>query len=222
MTETITPVVYVVDDDQGMLDSTRWLLESVGLSVSAWSDGRQFLQAVDLNQPGCAILDVRMPGLGGLNVLEELRQRDARFPIIFVSGHADVPIVVRAFKAGALDFIEKPFNEQLLLDAVQQALEASRLQVDQQQARIAVLARLGTLTPRERDVFKPLAQGYTSREIAEQLDVSPKTIDLYRARVMKRLGADRLSDIVAIAIVAGVVDPTRLRTAHPTASESRS
>jgi len=211
-TQSNANTVYVVDDDAGMLESTQWLLESVGLEVRAYSDGRQFLDAVEGQRPGCVILDIRMPGLGGLNVQEELQKRGLEIPIIFVSGHADVPIVVRAFKSGAFDFIEKPFNEQLLLDSVQQALQtpAEPEQLARADADIEVL--ISTLTRRERDVFLPLAQGYTSKEIAEQLDVSVKTIDLYRARVMKRLGAERLPDVTGIAIAAGLLNPANLRT----------
>jgi len=203
--------VYVVDDDAGMLESTQWLLESVGLEVKAYSDGRQFLEAVEGCRPGCVVLDIRMPGLGGLNVQEELQKRDLDVPIIFISGHADVPIVVRAFKSGAFDFIEKPFNEQLLLDSVQQALQRAASAQEKSPVSADTEALIDTLTRRERDVFLPLAQGYTSREIAEQLDVSVKTIDLYRARVMKRLGADRLPDVTGIAIAAGLLDPEHLR-----------
>ncbi|MGC8121051.1 response regulator transcription factor [Marinobacter sp. VGCF2001] len=203
--------VYVVDDDAGMLESTQWLLESVGLNVNAYSDGRQFLEAVEDLKPGCVILDIRMPGLGGLNVQEELQKRSLDVPIIFVSGHADVPIVVRAFKSGAFDFIEKPFNEQLLLDSVQQALQDSGETAPMTAPTADTEARLASLTRREKDVFLPLAQGYTSKEIAEQLDVSVKTIDLYRARVMKRLGAERLPDVTGVAIAAGLLDPLELR-----------
>ncbi|MCG7201632.1 response regulator [Marinobacter pelagius] len=202
--------VYVVDDDAGMLESTQWLLESVGLRVEAYSDGRKFLDAVGHTNAGCVVLDVRMPGLGGLNVQEELQKRGLEVPIIFVSGHADVPIVVRAFKSGAFDFIEKPFNEQLLLDSVQQALQ-ERQTGQRFLGNARTEALIDTLTRRERDVFLPLAQGYTSREIADQLGVSVKTIDLYRARVMKRLGAERLPDVTGIAIAAGFVDPLDLR-----------
>eukprot|EP00163_Fabomonas_tropica_P025874 TRINITY_DN4570_c0_g2_i1.p3 TRINITY_DN4570_c0_g2~~TRINITY_DN4570_c0_g2_i1.p3 ORF type:complete len:222 (-),score=25.95 TRINITY_DN4570_c0_g2_i1:1786-2451(-) len=206
--------VYVVDDDAGMLESTQWLLESVGLNVQAYSDGRQFLEAVGGEKAGCVVLDIRMPGLGGLNVQEELQKRGLDLPIIFVSGHADVPIVVRAFKSGAFDFIEKPFNEQLLLDSVQQALQDHQHPASQSfEANEQTESLIATLTRRERDVFLPLAQGYTSREIAEQLDVSVKTIDLYRARVMKRLGAERLPDVTGIAVAAGLVDPLDLRRA---------
>ncbi|HLV76732.1 MAG TPA: response regulator [Marinobacter sp.] len=204
--------VFVVDDDAGMLESTQWLLESVGLQVQAYGDGRQFLNEVGNNRPGCLVLDIRMPGLGGLNVQEELQKRGLEIPVIFVSGHADVPIVVRAFKSGAFDFIEKPFNEQLLLDSVQQALQETGKAAGKLAANGDTEALIATLTRREKDVFLPLAQGYTSKEIAEQLDVSVKTIDLYRARVMKRLGAERLPDVTGIAIAAGLLDPANLRT----------
>ncbi|MBU2874693.1 response regulator transcription factor [Marinobacter salexigens] len=206
-----TPTVYVVDDDAGMLESTQWLLESVGLNVRAYSDGRKFLDALDDEKGGCVVLDVRMPGLGGLNVQEELQKRGIKLPIIFVSGHADVPIVVRAFKSGAFDFIEKPFNEQLLLDSVQQALEAHQHSNNRQLGDEQTHALISTLTRRERDVFLPMAQGYISREIAEQLGVSVKTIDLYRARVMKRLGVERLPDVTGVAVTAGLIDPLHLR-----------
>ncbi|WP_309045275.1 response regulator transcription factor [Marinobacter sediminicola] len=206
-----TSTVYVVDDDAGMLESTQWLLESVGLNVQAYSDGRKFLDALGDSRGGCVVLDVRMPGLGGLNVQEELQKRSIELPIIFVSGHADVPIVVRAFKSGAFDFIEKPFNEQLLLDSVQQALEAHHQSSHLQLGDERTDALISTLTRRERDVFLPMAQGYTSREIADQLGVSVKTIDLYRARVMKRLGAERLPDVTGLAITAGLLDPSNLR-----------
>lgn len=209
MTTSARQVVYVVDDDQGMLDSTVWLLESVGLAALPFTSGKAFLEACDPSADACVLLDVRMPGMGGLNVQEELRARGIDLPVIFVSGHADVPIVMRAFKAGAQDFIEKPYNEQLLLDSVQEALNRS--------ARVRNLAqgdlqeRMDSLTPRERDVFLPLVKGYTNREVAEQLSISVKTVDLYRARVMKRMRAECLPDLVGMAIAAGMVDPLRLR-----------
>ena len=142
-------------------------------------------------------------------VQDALRERGVTLPVIFVSGHADVPIVVRAFRAGAVDFIEKPYNEQLLLDSVQQAL--SQQPAGEHPALVSVRARLSALTPRERDVLLPLVRGYTNREIAEQLGVSVKTVDLYRARVMKRMQAEHLPALVGMAVAAGLVDPLALR-----------
>ena len=211
MTTPEQQVVYVVDDDQGMLDSTVWLLESVGLNALPFTSGQAFLDACDPLRSACVLLDVRMPAMGGLNVQQALQERGITMPVIFVSGHADVPIVVRAFKAGAHDFIEKPYNQQLLLDSVQHALSGGNARQSASQEQTELEARLQSLTPRERDVFLPLVKGYTTREIAEQLAVSPKTIDLYRSRVMKRMQAERLPDLVGMAIAAGLVDPTRLR-----------
>lgn len=208
-------LVYVVDDDQGMLDSTVWLLESVGLKALAFTNGQDFLAACEPDRAACVLLDVRMPGMGGLNIQDAMRQRGLTLPVIFVSGHADVPIVVRAFRAGAVDFIEKPYNEQLLLDSVQQAL--NRLTSVSPPVAYPgldeVQARLDSLTPRERDVLLPLVRGYTNREVAEQLDISVKTVDLYRSRVMKRMMADTLPALVGMAIAAGLVDPLNLREA---------
>ena len=211
MTTSMQPMVYVVDDDQGMLDSTVWLLESVGLHALPFTSGHAFLQACDPHLNACVLLDVRMPSMGGLHVQQALKERGMTMPVIFVSGHADVPIVVRAFKAGAHDFIEKPYNQQLLLDSVQQALSGRVPQQVAGQALSDVHARLNSLTPRERDVLMPLVKGYTTREIAELLAVSVKTIDLYRSRVMKRMRADHLPDLVGMVIAAGLVDPLNLR-----------
>lgn len=211
MTTSMQPMVYVVDDDQGMLDSTVWLLESVGLHALPFTSGHAFLQACDPHLNACVLLDVRMPSMGGLHVQQALQERGITMPVIFVSGHADVPIVVRAFKAGAHDFIEKPYNQQLLLDSVQQALSGRVPQQVAGQALSDVHARLNSLTPRERDVLMPLVKGYTTREIAELLAVSVKTIDLYRSRVMKRMQAHHLPDLVGMAIAAGLVDPLKLR-----------
>jgi len=157
------------------------------------------------------LLDVRMPGLGGLAVQQAMRDRGLSLPVIFVSGHADVPIVVRAFKAGACDFIEKPYNDQLLLDSVQAALEHAGRARQGDQALALVQVRIDGLTPRERDVFVPLAQGLSNREIAEQLGISVKTVDLYRGRVMKRLQAGSLAERVGMAIACGAVEALGLR-----------
>lgn len=207
---TVEQIVYVVDDDQGMLDSTVWLLESIGLRALPFTSGQAFLEANPQRNNACLILDVRMPGMGGLNVQEALRARGLDLPIIFVSGHADVPIVVRAFRAGAVDFIEKPYNEQLLLDSVQHALSRFVAVADDSQLQ-EVLQRIASLTPREHDVLLPLVQGYTNREVAEQLGISVKTVDLYRSRVMKHMQAQTLPDLVGMAIAGGLVDPLKLR-----------
>ncbi|MNO95973.1 Transcriptional regulatory protein TdiR [compost metagenome] len=205
------PKVYVVDDDPGMRDSTVWLLESVGLEALPYASGQAFLDAYVDDGPACVLLDVRMPGLGGMAVQQALQARGVEIPVIFVSGHAEVPIVVRAFKAGASDFIEKPYSDQLLLDSVQAALECAGRARQSGQALAQVQARVAALTPRERDVFVPLAQGLSNREIAERLGVSVKTVDLYRGRVMKRLQAASLAELVGMAIACGAVEALGLQ-----------
>lgn len=203
--------VYVVDDDQGMLESTVWLLESVGLQAVPFTSGQAFLDSCSEDIPACVLLDIRMPGMGGLAVQDALRERGSQLPVIFVSAHADVPIVVRAFRAGAVDFIEKPYNEQLLLDSVQRALrQRARPSAAGPQAS-EVQQRLDQLTPRERDVLLPLVQGRSNREIAEQLGISVKTVDLYRSRVMKRMQADSLPALVGMCIGVGLVEPFTLQ-----------
>lgn len=203
--------VYVVDDDQGMLESTVWLLESVGLQAVPFTSGQAFLDSCSEDIPACVLLDIRMPGMGGLAVQDALRERGSQLPIIFVSAHADVPIVVRAFRSGAIDFIEKPYNEQLLLDSVQRALRMKQSPASGGPQVIEVRERLDQLTPRERDVLLPLVQGHSNREIAEQLGISVKTVDLYRGRVMKRMQADSLPALVGMAIGCGVVEALSLR-----------
>lgn len=203
--------VYVVDDDQGMLESTVWLLESVGLQAVPFTSGQAFLDSCSEDIPACVLLDIRMPGMGGLAVQDALRERGSQLPVIFVSAHADVPIVVRAFRAGAVDFIEKPYNEQLLLDSVQRALRQRARPVAAGPQASEVQQRLDQLTPRERDVLLPLVQGRSNREIAEQLGISVKTVDLYRSRVMKRMQADSLPALVGMCIGVGLVEPFTLQ-----------
>ena len=202
--------VYVVDDDQGMLDSTVWLLESVGLQAVPFTSGQTFLDSCSEELPACVLLDIRMPGMGGLAVQDALRERGSQLPVIFVSAHADVPIVVRAFRGGAVDFIEKPYNEQLLLDSVQRALRMNQRPASRGPQAMEIQQRLDQLTPRERDVLLPLVQGHSNREIAEQLGISVKTVDLYRSRVMKRMQADSLPALVGMAIGVGLVEPFSL------------
>lgn len=217
MPGTPQQIVYVVDDDQGLLDSTLWLLESVGLQGIPFTSGLAFLEKCDPNQSACVLLDVRMPGMGGLAVQDAMRERGIDLPVIFVSGHADVPLVVRAFRGGAVDFIEKPYNEQLLLDSVQRALSLAPSRRERPEKN-DVQSRLDSLTPREKDILMPLVQGSNNREIAEQLNISIKTVDLYRSRVMKRMQANSLPALVGMAIGVGLVDAFSLQALQPARS----
>ena len=201
------PVVYLIDDDTGMLESTAWLLESMDIPCRTFPDGAQFLEAVHPDMTGCILLDVRMPGMGGLNVQQALKEQRCELPVILISGHADVPMVKRAFRGGATDFIEKPFNEQELLDVVQQALEEDRRVHERRAYRREVEARFAALTRRERDLVEPLTRGLRSREIAEELGVGARTVELYRGRVFQRLQVNNLAELVQLCVVAGIIDP---------------
>jgi RNA polymerase sigma factor (sigma-70 family) len=194
------PTVFVVDDDPAMRESLRWLIESVGLEVATFPSPQEFLHIYDAAKPGCLVLDMRMPGMSGLELQEELHERGANIPIIIITGYAEVPMAVRALKAGAVDFIEKPFSDQLLLDRIQHAIEVDR-QARAAQARQADIAtRIGSLSPREREVMDLVVQGNANREIAETLGLSPKTVEVHRARVMEKMKVDSFAELIRVVL----------------------
>jgi FixJ family two-component response regulator len=202
------PTVFVVDDDSAMRDSLRWLLESVGLTVRTYPTAADFLREYDPSLPGCLVLDIRMPGMSGLDLQAELARRGAGLPTIVVTGHAEVPMAVRAVKAGALDFIEKPFSDQLLLDRVRQALELDREDREVRRRRGEARSRFETLTTREREVLELVAAGKANKEIAAALGLSPKTVEVHRAHVMSKMAADSLAELVRAALLAGAIRET--------------
>jgi len=197
--------VFVVDDDPALRESLAWLLESVRLPARTFASAHEFLQSFNKDQPGCLVLDVRMPGMSGLDLLDRMVAEDAGLPVILLTAHADVPMAVRALKAGAADFLTKPFNSQELLDRIQVALEKDRRRrVDQ--ARLAVLGkRFATLTPREHEVMALVVSGYSNKEIAGQLGVSAKTVEAHRNKVMEKTNAGSVADLVRMAIACGAV-----------------
>ncbi|MCE8015977.1 response regulator transcription factor [Halomonas sp. MCCC 1A17488] len=206
MTEpTAAPCIAVVDDDEALRDSLAWLLDSVGLATRAFADGEAFL-AADPNAFDAVLLDVRMPGLSGLQVQQRLNERDTTVPVIFMTGHGDVPMAVAALKSGAFDFIEKPFNHQQLIDAVQQALAEHQRQRAVRERLDALRERYNALRPKEREILVLVAEGLTSREIAEHLEVSAKTVEVYRLRGMKALGAGSLAELVRLCVALGLVE----------------
>lgn len=200
------PCIAVVDDDEALRDSLAWLLDSVGLATRAFADGEAFLAAKS-DAFGAVLLDVRMPGLSGLQVQQRLIERGVTVPIIFMTGHGDVPMAVAALKAGAFDFIEKPFNQQQLIDTVQQALAEHQRQRAVRQRIDTLRERYDALRPKEREILVHVAEGMTSREIAGHLDVSAKTVEVYRLRAMKALGAGNLAELVRICVALGLVEP---------------
>ena len=206
MTQPATaPCIAVVDDDEALRDSLAWLLDSVGLNTLAFADGEAFL-AASAESFDTVLLDVRMPGLSGLQVQQRLLERGDIAPVIFMTGHGDVPMAVTALKAGAFDFIEKPFNHQQLIDAVQQALSESQRLRTLHQRLGALRERFAGLRPKERQILVHVAEGMTSREVAAHLDISVKTVEVYRLRGMKALGAGSLAELVRLCVALGLVD----------------
>jgi FixJ family two-component response regulator len=195
------PVVFVVDDDPAMRDSLRWLIESTGLQVETFGDAQTFLARIRPELPGCLVLDVRMPGMSGLDLQAELTRRGVGLPTIVVTGHAEVPMAVRAVKAGAIDFIEKPFSDQLLLDRVRQGIEMDRRERDGRARRAEILRRMSLLTQREREVLDLVVVGKANKEIAAALHLSPKTVEVHRAHVMEKMQASSVAELVRLSLV---------------------
>jgi two-component system response regulator FixJ len=198
------PTVFVVDDDPAMQRSLRWLIESVGLRVTTYGTAEQFLAEYDRRRPGCLVLDVRMPGMSGLDLQDELARRDVSIPTIVLTGHAEVAMAVRAVKAGAVDFLEKPFSHQQLLDRIRQAVELDRQAREASSRRAGVLERVRHLTTREREVMELVVAGKANKEIAAELGLSPKTVEVHRAHVMEKMNVESLAELIRVALVAGV------------------
>jgi FixJ family two-component response regulator len=203
------PVVFVVDDDAALRGALKFLLESVGLHVAVYSRAEEFLRSYlrefPLNQPGCLLLDVRMPGMSGLHAQQKLPEVGIDLPVIIITGHADVSMAVTSMKQGAFDFVEKPFNDQLLLDSVQNALEHNMAHRRSDAHRQEVLDRFATLTPREREVMERVVEGMHNKVIAADLLVSRKTVEVHRAKVMEKLQAESLSDLIQMAMNVGIL-----------------
>ena len=192
-------MVFVIDDDESIREALKSLIRSVGLSVETFASAQVFLQSSRPDVPSCLILDVRMPGLSGLDLQRDLTEANIHIPIIFITGHGDIPMSVRAMKAGAVEFLTKPFRDQDLLDAIQQALDRDR-QVRSQQAGSAELRnRYHSLTPRETEVFGLVVKGMLNKQIALQLGTSEITIKLHRRQVMEKMHADSLADLVRMS-----------------------
>jgi two-component system response regulator FixJ len=199
---TLAPVVFVVDDDPAMRDSLRWLIESTGVQVETFPDAQTFLARIRPELPGCLVLDVRMPGMSGLDLQAELTRRGIGLPTIVLTGHAEVPMAVRAVKAGAIDFIEKPFSDQLLLDRVGQGIEMDREARESRARRADVLRRLSLLTQREREVLDLVVGGRANKEIAATLGLSTKTVEVHRSHVMDKMRASSVAELVRLVLVA--------------------
>lgn len=193
--------VHVVDDDPAVRDSLRVLLKSVGFAVHTYDSARAFL-ALSPGLRGCVLTDVRMPEIDGLELQQRLSECSALLAVVVMTGQGDVPVAVRAMRAGAVDFLEKPFSDQELIDAVRRALEQSRLLWQAQSAATTAATRLAALTPREREVFDLLVAGWPTKAIAKQLGASPRTIEVHRGRVFEKLRARSLPELVRLMLAA--------------------
>ena len=198
--------IYIVDDDEALRDSLVWLLESSGYKVTAYESAEVFLGIYNVSMTGCLVLDVRMPGMSGLELFEELRRRHCTLPVIFITGHGDVPMAVSAVKKGAVDFIEKPFSERDMLGLIKQCLVAEEQSRDQRRVEAETARRLDHLTHREREVLDLIIVGKLNKQIADVLGISIKTVEVHRARVMEKMGAHSLAELVQYVIT---VEPGR-------------
>ncbi len=194
------PTVFVVDDDEGVRNSLRFLLKSVGLQVHTLASAGELLETYKPSQPGCLVLDVRMPGMSGLELQQQLNLRGAVIPVIFITGHGDIPMAVEAMQQGAFDFLQKPFRDQDLIDRIQRALERdarNRAALDQ---HAKIRERLDSLTPREREVLALMTRGKPNKIMAAELGVSQRTVEIHRARVMEKSGAASLAQLVRMVM----------------------
>ncbi|MBZ6083705.1 response regulator [Streptomyces olivaceus] len=197
-------LVYVLDDDRELCLSLAWLLETVHIETRCFSDAGAFLAAFDPDRPACLLLDVRMPGTGGFHVQETLNAHEAILPVVFVSAHGDIPMSVRALQQGAVDFLQKPYDPQHLLDVVQGALAVAGRRYTQRDERRAVEERLAALSPREREVLRQVIAGVPSKVIARRLGISLKTVDAHRAGIRAKTAADTLGSLIGDMMRCGL------------------
>ena len=193
--------VFIVDDDNAVRDSLCLLLKSVGIAAQAFGSGDEFLAAHDSDWKGCILLDIRMPGISGMEVQRRLVEQHCNLPIIFITGHGDIPMAVEAMHLGAHDFVEKPFHDQELLDRIQQAMSAQRDQQDELSLKRDVQERHARLTPREREVMGAVVQGHANKVIAMDLELSQRTVEIHRARVMEKMHARSLAELVRLSLL---------------------
>ncbi|MAF49292.1 MAG: response regulator [Rhodospirillales bacterium] len=188
--------VFIVDDDPAVRDSLQWLIESVDISVQSFACGADFLESGALEEFGCVVLDIRMPGMSGIDVFEEMTRRQSVLPTIFLTGHGDVHLAVRAMKYGAFDFIEKPFNDQSLLDLIQQAIRSDRARRKERRQVSEITERMNNLSVREREVLDGVVDGNSNRIIASTLNLSEKTVEFHRSKMMDKMAAATLADLI--------------------------
>ncbi|MEN8291099.1 response regulator [Acinetobacter radioresistens] len=195
------PIVYVIDDDQDIRNSLTWLLDSVQLETKTFSSATEFLNYPQPNTPACLILDIRMRGMSGLQLQQQLNQQKAYIPIIFMTGHGDIPMSVNAMKAGAFDFLEKPFNPQHMLNQIQACLQQAEQDFVAGENRKQQLLKLKSLSPRENEIINLLVDGLSSKHIAQMLNISHKTVEIHRTHIHQKLGTESIAQIVNMVLM---------------------
>ncbi len=198
---TLDPIVYIIDDDQAMVESLSWIIESIGLQVKTFFRAQDFLAAYDPQQHGCLLLDVRMPGMSGPELQTKLNDEGLpTLPIIFISGHGDVPLAVRVMKAGAVDFLTKPFNDQVLIESINKALRRDKANREKRQESAQARAKFALLSPREVQVLQGIVAGKPNKVVSAELRISLKTVEAHRASVMKKMGVKSIPELVKLVL----------------------
>jgi two-component system response regulator FixJ len=210
-------VVHVIDDDEAMRKSLAFLLRTAKVQALTYESAAAFLESLPKIKSGCVVTDVRMPGMSGIDLLKHLRQLNIAMPVIVITGHGDVPLAVEAMKAGAADFLEKPFDDDALLATIRAALNVQATDLERQASRAAIHDKLAALSNREREVLEGLVAGHPNKTIAFDLGISPRTVEIYRANVMTKMEAKSLSDLVRMALIGGILDTAP----SPDSSKSR-
>ena len=197
------PTVFLVDDDQAVRNALELLLETTQHRTESFASAEDFLEACNPDQPGCLVLDIRMPSMSGMELQAALVAKSVTIPIIFLTGHGNVSMSAKAFRSGAVDFLEKPFNEQVLLRRIEEAIQLDQKNREAAAHRHTVNARMAALTPREREVMLLIVAGHSNKEIARQLELSTRTIETHRGHIMEKTGAHSLADLIALALASG-------------------
>jgi two-component system, LuxR family, response regulator FixJ len=200
-------VVHVIDDDEAIRQSLEFLLQTARIAVKTYPTATAFLEALPDVGSGCIVTDVRMPGMSGIELLRRLQELAIGVPVIVVTGHGDVPLAVEAMRIGAVDFLEKPFDDEVLLASVRSALREQSAETERRSARVAVESRIAALSNRERDVLNGLVAGRANKQIAFDLGISPRTVEIYRANLMNKMQAGSLSELVRMALMVGILGP---------------
>lgn len=200
-TKSMKPTVFIIDDDEAMRDSLGLLMRSVGINYETYSNAQSFLENYEESRSGCLLLDIRMPGMSGLDLQQKLQEMDAELPILFITGHGDVPMAVEAMKKGAVDFFQKPFRDQALLDRISQVMTQLNDNQKKQAERQQIRSRLERLTTRENEILNLVVQGVGNKVIAADLGISQRTVELHRAHVMQKMQADSLAQLVQMVML---------------------